>query len=96
MPRSDGKNAVNSVTTINVPCISNTRISVKVTNAIIEKDAFGFTFNACSSNHPPKMEYYKQAAINSGLEAPEFIDELKEWKIITSINLEPALGISIE
>ena len=68
---------------------------IEVTNAIIEKDAFGYTFNACSSSHPPKMEYYKQAALKSGLEPPQFIDELKEWKIISSIYLEPVLGLTL-
>ncbi|HEY0056398.1 MAG TPA: SDR family NAD(P)-dependent oxidoreductase [Pedobacter sp.] len=69
---------------------------IEVTNAIIEKDAFGYTFNACSSSHPPKKEYYKQAALKSGLEAPEFIDELNEWKIISSIHLQPVLGLSLD
>ena len=68
---------------------------IEVTNAIIEKDAFGYTFNACSSNHPMKMDYYKQAALKSDLEVPEFIDELKEWKIISSINMEPVLGLTL-
>jgi hypothetical protein len=68
---------------------------IEVTNAIIEKNAFGYTFNACSSSHPPKMEYYKLAAFKSGLEPPQFIDELKEWKIISSIYLKPVLGLTL-
>lgn len=68
---------------------------IGVTLSIIEKDAFGYTFNACSQSHPTKMEFYKKAAIKSGLEVPEFIDELKDWKIVSSKYLEPVLNYKI-
>lgn len=68
---------------------------IEVTKAIINQKAFGYTFNVCSPNHPSKTEFYTQAALKSGLETPEFLDELKEWKIVSSKNLESVLGIEI-
>jgi hypothetical protein len=47
---------------------------------------------ACSPHHPPKFEFYTQAAAKAGLEQPEFVSELKEWKIINSINVDRVLG----
>jgi nucleoside-diphosphate-sugar epimerase len=60
--------------------------------AIVDKKIFGHLFNACSPDHPARAAFYTQASINSGLEAPIFISELKEWKIVRSINVEPILG----
>ncbi|MDN5287132.1 MAG: family oxidoreductase [Mucilaginibacter sp.] len=60
--------------------------------AIIDKKAFGYLFNACSPDHPTRSAFYTQAAIRSNLEVPQFIPELKEWKIVRSVNVEPVLG----
>jgi nucleoside-diphosphate-sugar epimerase len=60
--------------------------------AIIDMKVYGYLFNACSPDHPARAAFYTQASINSGLEAPIFISELKEWKIVRSINIEPILG----
>jgi nucleoside-diphosphate-sugar epimerase len=65
--------------------------AVGVTLAVIEKDAFGFTFNACSPHHPPKSEFYANAARQSGFDLPEFIPELKDWKIVSSKNIQELL-----
>jgi nucleoside-diphosphate-sugar epimerase len=65
---------------------------VGLTLAILDKDAFGYTFNACTPHHPPKFVFYTQAAAKSGLVAPEFLQELKEWKIISSQNVDSILG----
>jgi len=59
---------------------------------IIEKKAFGHTFNACAPDHPQKQYFYTQAAINSGLPKPEFLDELKQWKIVSSIKIPQLLN----
>lgn len=59
---------------------------------IIDRQAFGYLFNGCSPDHPSRAIFYTVAAIRSGLEAPEFIDELKEWKVVKSINVEVVLG----
>ena len=63
-----------------------------ITRAIIRQDAFGYTFNACTPHHPKKMDFYTKAAVKAGLHAPEFLPELKEWKIVCSVNVETVLG----
>lgn len=64
---------------------------IGISSAIIEKDAFGYLFNACSPDHPQKEDFYRQAALKAGLPAPEFIHELKDWKVVGSIYLEEVL-----
>jgi nucleoside-diphosphate-sugar epimerase len=58
---------------------------VGLTMAVLAKDVFGYTLNACTPHHPPKSAFYTQAAAKAGLEQPEFIPELKEWKIISGV-----------
>jgi nucleoside-diphosphate-sugar epimerase len=65
---------------------------IGLTRAIIEKDAFGFIFNACSINHPAKMDFYTRAAIKSNVEVPGFVDELREWKIVNSMQVKQILN----
>jgi len=65
---------------------------VGITMAIIDKDAFGYVFNACSPDHPPKHVYYSEMAAKAGLPAPVFIPELNSWKIVNSIQLKNVLG----
>jgi hypothetical protein len=64
--------------------------------AILHKNAFGNLFNACSPHHPTRADFYTQAAIRSGFETPQFIPELKEWKMIRSINIEPILDYNFK
>jgi nucleoside-diphosphate-sugar epimerase len=59
---------------------------IGLTKAILEKNAFGYLFNGCSPDHPTKSDFYTQATVNAGLEKPAFTDELKEWKIVRSVN----------
>jgi nucleoside-diphosphate-sugar epimerase len=61
------------------------------TLAVLEKDAFAYTLNACTPHHPPKFTFYTKAAAKSGLEQPVFIPELKEWKIISGVNTNKVL-----
>ncbi|QEC78499.1 SDR family oxidoreductase [Mucilaginibacter ginsenosidivorax] len=65
---------------------------IGISKAIIIQDAFGCVFNGCLPQHPLKSAFYAQAAVDAGLEKPEFIDELKEWKIVKSVNVEEILG----
>ncbi|GAA4307518.1 SDR family oxidoreductase [Mucilaginibacter gynuensis] len=65
---------------------------IGISHAIIDEQAFGYTFNACSPSHPEKADYYTRAAEASGLEIPEFIDELLEWKVVGSIYVDDVLG----
>ena len=69
---------------------------VGISTAIIEKNAFGYLFNACSPDHPPKADFYREAALKAGLPVPEFVNELKNWKVVSSINLRDVLGYAFE
>ncbi|MCX2574685.1 SDR family oxidoreductase [Pedobacter sandarakinus] len=61
--------------------------AVGLATKIIEKRAFGRTYNACAPTHPSRMEFYTAAAAASGLVEPIFISEKKDWKIIESENV---------
>ncbi len=60
--------------------------------AIIDQKSFGHTYNACTPNHPTKKEFYNKAALRVGLEQPEFLDEKKDWKIISSLYVDQMLN----
>ncbi|RFZ85389.1 SDR family oxidoreductase [Mucilaginibacter terrenus] len=57
---------------------------IGITKAVLMQDKFGCTINACTPHHPAKFIYYTQSARKSGLELPQFVPELKQWKIVTS------------
>ncbi|MDQ0967451.1 nucleoside-diphosphate-sugar epimerase [Flavobacterium sp. W4I14] len=70
--------------------------AVGIAVKLLEKQAFGTTYNACSPNHPAKMDFYANAAKTTGLAAPDFIAEKKDWKIVESINVPEFLGYTFE
>nr|WP_276902169.1 SDR family oxidoreductase [Pedobacter kyonggii] len=70
--------------------------AVGIAIKLLEKQAFGRTYNACSPNHPAKMEFYTNAAKSTGLAAPDFIAEKKDWKIVESINVPEFLDYKFE
>jgi nucleoside-diphosphate-sugar epimerase len=55
---------------------------IKLTQHIIAADAFGYVFNACSPDHPTRMDMYTMVSEISGLEKPYFLQELTKWKLI--------------
>jgi len=59
---------------------------------ILDKQAFGHTYNAVSPLHPTKAEFYAAAALASELEEPQFIEEKNNWKIVSSVNIEKYVG----
>lgn len=65
---------------------------IALTLAVLQQNTFGYTFNACSTHHPTRMDFYTKAAAHAGLPAPQFINELGKWKIINSINLSQVLN----
>ena len=65
---------------------------IGLTLQIIKLQAFGYTFNASAPQHPEKQKFYTAAAKTINLEEPHFIDELKEWKIISSIQVPKLLN----
>ena len=65
-------------------------------SAIVEQNAFGYIFNACSPDHSVKEDFYKDAALKGGYEVPQFLHELKTWKIVESINVKPVLSYTFK
>lgn len=63
-----------------------------VSNALLEKQAFGKIYNACSPEHPTRASFYARAAAQSGLEQPQFISGKGKWKSIESKNVPNLLG----
>ena len=70
--------------------------AVGIAIRLIEKQAFGRIYHACSPSHPAKMDFYVEAAKASGLEVPEFIAEKKTWKIVESLNVSRYLEYDFE
>ncbi|MET3114105.1 nucleoside-diphosphate-sugar epimerase [Pedobacter sp. CG_S7] len=65
---------------------------IGLTIEIINHQAFGHVFNGSAPHHPQKQVFYIAAAAALNMELPEFIDELKEWKIISSIQVPKLLN----
>jgi len=65
---------------------------IGITLSILENEAFGYIYNACAPSHPSRQDFYTRASIASGLAKPHFIDELLNWKRITSINTDRLLN----
>ncbi|HEY0176920.1 MAG TPA: SDR family NAD(P)-dependent oxidoreductase, partial [Pedobacter sp.] len=63
-----------------------------ITMRILEREAFGYTYNACSPEHPNRATFYTSAAERSGLDKPQFKDELLNWKCIKSITIPEQLN----
>jgi nucleoside-diphosphate-sugar epimerase len=70
--------------------------AVGIAVKLIEKQAFGRTYNACSPKHPAKMDFYTNAAKVTDLAEPSFIAEKKDWKIVESLNVPEFLGYEFE
>lgn len=70
--------------------------AVGIAIRLLEKQAFGRIYHACSPLHPAKMDFYMEAAKTSGLALPEFIAEKKNWKIVESLNVPKYLDYDFE
>ncbi len=64
---------------------------IGISNALLDKQAFGYNYNAVSPSHPTRIEFYTQAAIDSGLAAPQFIEEKNNWKIVSEVTVSELL-----
>ena len=75
------KNIPNGMSPVNlihlIDCIG-------IANAVIEHDIFGYILNGCTPHHPTKADFYTQATAKANLEPPDFVMQLKEWKIVSS------------
>lgn len=59
--------------------------------AILEKDLWGETLNACCPEHPLKRDFYEKAARISGMPVPVITDRAEAYKIIDSSKLKRLL-----
>tara|TARA_R110002049_G_scaffold107950_4_gene255879 strand:+ start:23092 stop:23853 length:762 start_codon:yes stop_codon:yes gene_type:complete len=65
---------------------------IEIIHAIIAQNCWNTIFNACSNHHPTREEFYVNARISKGLDAPVFEEnENYEWKIISSKKLQNVL-----
>lgn len=65
---------------------------IGISLAILDKKAFGHTYNAVSPTHPTRVAFYTLEALRSKLPAPEFVAEKNNWKIVGSMNVPEILG----
>jgi len=65
---------------------------IGIIQKILGGQKFGNIYHAAAPTHPSRMEFYTQASRATGLPLPEFVDELKEWKIINPEKLVRDLG----
>jgi len=68
--------------------VSNTPVNlihqddcIGIISTIIQKDVWGETFNACSTDHPLKKDFYGKAAQISGLPEPLISDHPEAYKL---------------
>lgn len=69
---------------------------IRIILKIIEKKTFGHTFNAVAPSHPSREVFYTQAAKQANLPQPQFIPELRQWKKVSSVQLEPLLNYTFQ
>src|SRR5690606_11892712 len=80
-----GKKSIpNGLTPVNMIHLND---CLGISHAILEKEAFGKIYNACSPQHPSRIDFYTHASKIENEPAPDFIHELNEWKIVNSLNL---------
>lgn len=65
---------------------------IDIIEAVLNQQKFGETYHAAAPTHPIRSAFYGLAAQAAGLVIPEFINELKDWKIINPAKLEDDLG----
>lgn len=70
--------------------------AVGIATAILEKQAFGRVYNACSPDHPTKKVFYTAAANKTGLIEPKFIAEKTNWKVVESLNVPEFLDYNFQ
>lgn len=60
---------------------------IGIIQMVLDQQHFGQTYHAAYPSHPTRAQFYSAAARNAGLPEPQFIDELKDWKIIDASQL---------
>jgi len=62
---------------------------INFTVSLIKTAAFGTIYNVCSTDHPSRQDFYMKAAEISGLPIPGFVDELLQWKRVSTQHIAP-------
>jgi nucleoside-diphosphate-sugar epimerase len=60
---------------------------IGIISAIVERELWGETLNACCPEHPMKKDFYEKAAFLSGLPTPEISEKIASFKTIDSSKL---------
>ena len=66
---------------------------------ILEKEAWGKTYNACADRHPSRSEFYVKAARSAGSKPPEFENETPaegSFRIVDSSKLKQELDYKLK
>lgn len=69
---------------------------IKIITEIITQEKWGEIYNACSPDHPTKMEFYTKAAQVSKVAPPGFINAAGSYKIVNSDKLIRHLNYTFE
>jgi nucleoside-diphosphate-sugar epimerase len=70
---------------------------VGILTAIIRKQVWGYTFNACATSHPLRRDFYPKAARKLGLQPPTFgPDDSPGGKTIDSSLVRETLGYTFQ
>lgn len=87
------KNVPNGLAPVN---LIHQKDAVGIAEAILSKEAFGRIYNACSPEHPTRKGFYTNAARESDLELPDFLEEKQSWKIVESLNVPKFLDYEFQ
>lgn len=83
------KNVPNGLAPVNLIHLTD---CIGICLAILKKQWYGYTLNACAPQHPSRKAFYTRASQRAGLEVPEFADELTSAKVINSVYATQQLG----
>jgi len=72
------------------------RDCIGICQAVLQKQWYGYTLNACAPQHPSRKGFYTKASHDAGLELPEFVDESVAVKIVNSVYAGPELGYEFQ
>jgi nucleoside-diphosphate-sugar epimerase len=69
---------------------------VEIIKKVIEKDSWGYVFNACADEHPKRKDFYLNACKKNNLPIPLFKDDEKGYKIVSSELLKSTLNYTFK
>lgn len=70
---------------------------IAIIERVIEKNVWGKTFNCCAGTHPTKREFYTKAAMDLGIEPPEFAEgNTRAFKIVSNEKIKKQLNFTFK